>query len=153
MALDKIAYGTDNIATHSGTENAAEVHLERIAPGAGILGTWDDSAEGVSALGLVSGFSVTCAMRGRIILGAKCNTTADYFYSGFLVFKNSSGTVVGVSATVSPTFKALDDGGSPAKKYATIQCFGNECGATTVEFYLTAFPSGATAIDLYMAAI
>lgn len=153
MALDNITYGTDYIATHSGTENATEVHLERITPGAGILGVWDDSAEGVSATGLVSGFSVSCAMRGRIVLGAKCATSADLFYSGFLVFKNSVGTIVGVSATISPAFKVLDDGGSPAKKYAAIQCFGNECGASTVEFYLTALPSGATAIDLYMAAL
>lgn len=152
MAIDSIDYGTDKISTHSFTENAVEKHTERIAPGCGVAGAWDVTAS-VSAVGLVGSFSLPATGRGRIIIGAKCETTADYFYSAFLVFKSSTGVTLGVSATFSPTFKLHSDGGTPAKKYATVQAFANECGASTVEMYVTALPVGATSLDLYMAAL
>ena len=156
MALDDLGFTEgvgSNIATHKITEDAVDKHIERIAPGAGQLGAWDDSATGVTAAGLVSGLSVTTTGKGRIIVGAKCETTTDYTYSFFLVFKNSSAAVVGTSATVIASFKPIDDGGSPAKKYATLQVFANDCGATTAELYLVSLPSGASSIDLYMAAL
>lgn len=156
MALDDLGFtegSGSNVATHKISEGGVDRHIERIAPGAGQLGAWDDSAIGVTAAGLVSGLSVTATGKGRIVIGALCETSADYTYSFFLVFKNSTGAVVGTSATVIATFKPIDNGGSPAKKYATLQVFANDCGATTVELYLVSLPSGATSIDLYMAAL
>lgn len=142
-----------NIATHLVTESGVDRHIERIAPGAGQLGDWDDTAAGVTAVGLVSGLSVSAIGRGRIIVGAKCETSVDYTYSFYLVFKNASAVVIGVSATVFATFKHISDGGTPDKKYAAVQCFANDCGATTVELYLVSMPAGATSIDLCMAAL
>ncbi|MCE5199077.1 hypothetical protein LLG39_08880 [bacterium] len=156
MALDELGFTEGvgaNVATHVVTEDAKTKHIERIAPGAGQLGDWDNSVTGVTAVGLVSGLSVSAIGRGRIIVGAKCETSLDYSYSFFLVFKNASAVVVGVSATVFATFKQVSDGGSPDKRYASIQCFANDCGATTVELYLVSLPAGATSIDLYMAAL
>ena len=152
MTTGSIDYGTHKIATHSFTEDAVTKDVERIAPGCGVVGAWDVTAN-VTAVGLVGSFSLPSTGRGRIIIGAKCETTADYFYSAFLIFKSSTGVTLGVSATFSPTFKFHSDGGSPDKKYATVQAFANECGASTVEMYLTALPVGATSIDLYMAAL
>ena len=149
MAADSITYGSDNIATHSFTEDAETRHVERVAPAAGVLGAWDDTAT-VTATGLVSGFSVSSVGKGRIIIGATCNTTALYFYTFRLVFKNSAGSVVGVSASVSPKFGAHNDG---TNEYAEIAVFANDCGASTVEMYVEALPSGATTMTINMAAI
>ena len=71
MAFDSLVYGSDKIATHSFTEGAEERHVERVAPGAGILGAWDATAN-ISAVGLVPNFSVDTTGKGRIIVGVQC---------------------------------------------------------------------------------
>ena len=115
MALDKLVFGSDNIATHSFTESAEERHVERVAPGAGVLGTWDDTAT-ITAVGLVADFSVDTTGRGRIIVGCLCEGTLATTLKFKLQFKNSAGTVVGLSAEVSSALTEVTDGGSPAKR-------------------------------------
>lgn len=138
-----------NVAVHSVTEDAETRVIERIAPGAGQTGAWEDTATATTT-GLVSGFSVSTIGKGRIIVGAICNTTAGLFYTFRLVFKNSAGTVMGVSASVSPKFGALTDGTS---EYAELAVFANDCGASSVELYLEALPVGASTMDIMLAAL
>ena len=138
-----------NVAVHAFTEDAEARVMERIAPGAGQVGAWEDTAT-VTATGLVSGFSASTIGKGRIIVGAICNTTAELFYKFRLVFKNSAGTVMGVSASVSPRFGALTDGTS---EYAELAVFANDCGASSVELWLEALPVGATTMDIMLAAL
>lgn len=152
MALDKLVFGTEYIATHSFTEAAEERHVERVAPGAGVLGAWDDTAT-ITATGLVTDFSVDTPGRGRIIVGCLCEADLAATLKFRLQFKNSIGTVVGLSAEVTSTLTEVTDGGSPAKRYGTLTVFANDVGASSVQMYITALPSGATSVDLNMAAI
>lgn len=152
MALDKLVFGSDNIATHSFTEATEERHVERVAPGAGVLGAWDDTAT-ITATGLVADFSVDTTGRGRIIVGCLCEGTLATTLKFKLQFKNSAGTVVGLSAEVSSALTEVTDGGSPAKRHGTLTVFANDVAASSVQMYVTALPVGATSVDLNMAAI
>lgn len=152
MALDKLIFGTENIATHSFTEATEERHVERVAPGAGVLGAWDDTAT-ITATGLVADFSVDTTGRGRIIVGCLCAAALATTLKFRLQFKNSAGTVVGLSAEVTAALTEVDDGGTPAKRYGTLIVFANDVGASSVQMYVTALPSGATSVILNMAAI
>ncbi len=152
MALDKLVFGTENIATHSFTEATEERHVERVAPGAGVLGAWDDTAA-ITATGLVADFSVDTTGRGRIIVGCLCEAALAATLKFRLQFKNSVGTVVGLSAEVTSALTEVDDGGTPAKRYGTLIVFANDVGASSVQMYVTALPDAATSVDLSMAAI
>jgi len=152
MALDGLGYTPGegaNVAVHSITEDEETRVIERIAPGAGQMGAWEDTATATEA-GLVSGLSVSTIGKGRIIVGAICNTTPELFYKFRMVFKNSSGTVMGVSASVSPKFGILTDGTS---EYAELAVFANDCGASSAEIYLEALPVGAATMDIMLAAL
>lgn len=152
MALEGLGYTPGagaQLAVHEFTEDAETRFTERIAPGAGQTGAWEDTATATSA-GLISDFSVSTIGRGRIIVGAKCNTTAELFYKFRMVFKNSAGTIMGVSAPVSPKFGILTDG---TNEYAELAVFANDCGASSVEIYLEALPAGASTMDLMLAAL
>lgn len=152
MALDSMIYGTDFIATHSFSEDAETKHVERVAPGAGVLGAWDDTAT-ITATGLVADFSVDTTGRGRIIVGCLCEAALAATLKFRLQFKNSAGTVVGLSAEVSSALTEIDDGGTPAKRYGTLTVFANDVGASSVQMYVTALPETATSVVLNMAAI
>lgn len=152
MAFDSLAYGDDKIATHSFTEATEERHIERVAPGAGVLGAWDDTAT-VTAVGLVADFSVDTIGKGRIVIGVLCEGTLATIFKFRLQFKNSAGTVVGTSAEVSAALTEVTDGGSPAKKYGTVTVFSNDLGASSAQMYVTALPAGATAVIVNMSAI
>lgn len=68
MATDGLGFtpGTGaNVAVHSVTEDAETRVIERIAPGAGQTGAWEDTATATEA-GLVSGLSVSTIGKGRI---------------------------------------------------------------------------------------
>ena len=152
MALDKLVFGSDNIATHSFTESAEERHVERVTPGAGVLGAWDDTAT-ITATGLVADFSVDTTGRGRIIVGCLCEAALATTLKFRLQFKNSIGEVVGLSAEVTSALTEVDDGGTPAKRYGTLTVFANDVGASSVQMYVTELPEGATSVVLNMAAI
>lgn len=152
MALDKLVFGFDNIATHSFTESAEERHVERVAPGAGVLGAWDDTAT-ISATGLVADFSVDTTGRGRIIVGVQCAAARATTLKFRLQFKNSAGTVVGLSAEVTSSLTEVLDGGSPSRCYGTLTVFANDVGASSVQMYVTAIPAASTSVILNMAAI
>ena len=152
MALDSMIYGTDYIATHSFSEGAETKHVERVAPAAGVLGAWDDTAS-ITAVGSVADFSVDTTGKGRIVVGCLCNAALATTLKFRLRFKNSAGTVVGMSAEATSTLTETTDGGSPAKRYGTVTVFANDIGASSVQMYVTTLPSGATAVDLMMAAI
>ncbi len=152
MALDSMIYGTGFIATHSFSEDAETKHVERVAPGAGVLGAWDDTAT-ITATGLVADFSVDTTGRGRIIVGCLCEAALATTLKFRLQFKNSAGTVVGLSAEVTSALTEVTDGGSPAKRYGTLTVFANDVGASSVQMYVTELPEAATSVDLNMAAI
>ena len=152
MALGSITYGSDKIATHSFSESSETRHVERVAPAAGVLGAWDDTAS-ITAVGAVADFSVDTTGKGRIVVGCLCNAALATTLKFRLQFKNSAGTVVGMSAEATATLTDVTDGGSPAKRYGTITVFSNDIGASSVQMYVTTLPSGATAVDLMMSAI
>ena len=152
MALGSVEYGADRLATHSFSEGGQTKNVERVAPGSGVLGAWDVTAE-VTATGLVADFSVDTTGRGRIIVGCLCEAALATTLKFRLQFKNSAGTVVGLSAEVSSALTEVDDGGTPAKRYGTLTVFANDVGASSVQMYVTALPSAATSVDLNMAAI
>lgn len=149
MTTGSIDYGTHKIATHTFTEDAETRDIERVTVGAGVVGDWGDTAD-VTATGLVSGLEIVTTGKGRIIIGATCNTTVGYFYTFRLVFKNSLGAVIGVSAAVSPKFGAHNDG---TNKYAELAVFANDCGASSVGVYVDALPVSASTMTLNMATI
>lgn len=152
MAFDSLVYGSDKIATHSFTESAEERHIERVAPGAGILGSWDDTAD-ISATGLVADFSVDTTGKGRIIVGCLCEAALATTLKFRLQFKNSAGTIVGLSAEVTSSLTEVLDGGTPSRRYGTLIVFANDVGASSVQMYVTAIPAAATSVILNMAAI
>ena len=152
MTLDKLAFGTEYIATHSFPEDSEEKHVERVAPGAGVLAAWDDTAT-ITAVGLVTDFSVDTTGRGRIVVGCLCEAALAATLKFRLQFKNSTGTVVGLSAEVSSALTEVTDEGSPAKRYGTITVFSNDVGASSVQMYVTALPAAATSVILNMASI
>ena len=152
MALDSLEYGSDKIATHSFTESAETVHVERVAPAAGILGEWASTAAPTTT-GLVSTFSLDTAGKGRIIVGCLCNVALAATFKFRLIFYNSVSAIVGTTAEVTSTLTEVTDGGSPAKRYGTVTVFANDLGASSVQMYITALPAEATAINVSMAAI
>ena len=152
MALDSMVYGTGFIATHSFSESGQTKNVERVAPGAGVLGTWDVTAS-PTATGLVGSFSLDTVGKGRIIVGCLCNAALATTLKFRLVFSNSSSQVVGTTAEVTATLTETTDGGSPAKRYGTVTVFANDIGASSVQIYVTALPSGSTGLRLMMAAI
>lgn len=152
MALGSIEYGADRLATHSFSEGGQIKNVERVAPGAGVLGAWDDTAT-ITATGLVADFSVDTTGRGRIIVGCLCEAALATTLKFRLQFKNSAGAVVGLSAEVTSALTEVDDAGSPAKRYGTLTVFANDVGASSVQMYVTELPASATSVDVKMAAI
>ena len=152
MALDSMIYGTDYIATHSFSEGTETKHVERVAPGSGILADWAVTAS-PTATGLVSSFSLDTVGKGRIVVGCLCNAALATTFKFRLVFRNSANQIVGTTAEVTSTLTEIDDGGSPAKRYGTVTVFANDLGASSAQMYITALPAEATAIDVRMAAI
>lgn len=152
MALDKLAFGAEYIATHSFIEDSEEKHVERVAPGAGVLDVWSVTAS-PTATGLVGSFTLDTIGKGRIIVGCLCNAALATTFKFRLVFRNSANQVVGTTAEVTSTLTEIDDGGSPAKRYGTVAVFANDLGASSAQMYITALPAAATAIDVRMAAI
>ena len=152
MALGSVEYGADRLATHSFSEGGQTKNVERVAPGSGVLGAWDVTAS-PTATGLVGSFTLDTTGKGRIIVGCLCEAALATTLKFRLQFKNSAGTVVGLSAEVTSALTEVDDAGSPAKRYGTVTVFANDVGASSVQMYVTALPSGATAVDLMMAAI
>ena len=142
MSTNKIGHTEGiglNIASHSFTEDSVTKHMERIAPGAGVLASgW--SYTSVTAVGLVSGLSCATVGKGRIAVMAKAQTgNTDYF--GFrLVYKDGAGVVMGVSELIQPVFGEHTSG---SDRFSTISVFANDCCASSVEVYVTTLPTSA----------
>lgn len=142
MSTSKIGFTEGvglNVASHSFTEDAVTKHMERIAPGAGVLASgW--SYTSVTAVGLVSGLSCATVGKGRIVVIAKAQTgNTDYF--GFrLVFKDGAGVVIGTSELIQPVFTEHTSG---SDRFATASVFANDCCASSVEVYVTTLPTSA----------
>ena len=155
MALAGIGYTEGSgvkIAGYSFTEGGETRTVERIAPGSGILTAWEDSALAVTTTGLVSGLTAVTTGKGRVAIGCKAETTAGDTYSFRLVCYDESSNILGLSALITKEFTALDDGGSPAKKFAAVALFANDIGASTVGVYVEDVSANAS-MDLYLAAI
>lgn len=142
MSSSKIGFseGTGlNIASYSFSEDSETKHMERIAPGAGVLASgWAYTS--VTAVGLVSGLSCVTIGKGRIIVTAKAVTgNTDYF--GFrLVFKDGAGVIIGTSQLIQPVFTEHVSG---SDRFATVSAFANDCCASSVEIYVTTLPTSA----------
>ena len=152
MAFSSIPYGDAAIATHSIVEDFVPKQVERVAPGAGVLGAWDATGA-ATAVGLVPELSADTAGKGRIIVGVLCEEALAAVLKFRLVFKNSAGFVIGLSAEVESSLTELDDGAKPAKRYGTLTIFANDAGASTAEVYITAMPGAASSVTLMLAAL
>jgi hypothetical protein len=140
MTASKIGFseGTGlNIASYSFTEGSETKHMERIAPGAGVLPSgW--SYTSVTANGLVSGLSCSTIGKGRIIVMAKAVTGNTDFFGFRLIYKDGAGEVIGTSPLIQPTFTEHVDG---TDRFATVSAFANDCCASSVELYVVSRPT------------
>lgn len=154
MAADSLGFteGTGaNLAGYSFTEGGETRFIERIAPGSGVFGGWEDTAT-VTTTGVVSGLLCTTTGKGRIVVGCKAETTTGDTFSFRLVYYDASSNVMGLSALITQPFTAVTDGGSPAKKFSAISAFANDVGASTVGLYIDDVSSNAS-MDVYLAAV
>lgn len=148
MAIGKIGFSEGagvNIATYSFIEAGRTVHVERIAPSAGVTGSEITSAT-VIATGLVLGLSLSCPGRGRIVVTTKAEAANTDFCTFRLLFKNSEGTVLGMSVLAQSSFVEHSDGGTPNYRYGTVTVFSNDCGASSVEVYVVQLPTNGSFI-------
>lgn len=142
MSSNKIGFTEGaglNIASFSFTEDGITKHMERIAPGAGLI-TGGFSFVDIAVVGLVSG-STACAGKGRIVVCAKAITGNTDYFTFRLVFKDSSGGVLGLSPLTQISFTELTSGGSPNYRYGTVAAFANDCCASSVELYIVTLPA------------
>lgn len=145
MSNDSIDYGSDKIATHLFLEGGETKHTERISPGAGVLTfDWLDAVE-VTANGLISGLSIETEGKGRIVVAAKSAGAAGLTFSFRIVYYSelipSTGCIIGLSANILSALTNLDDGGSPAKRFAPVAVFGNDVGAKSVKVFVESIVS------------
>ena len=152
MALDSMIYGTDYIATHSFSEGSETRHVERVAPASGVLGDWNYTAN-ITAVGAVANYSVDTTGKGRIVVGCICEAALATTLKFRLQFKDSEENVVGMSAEATSTLTEVYNTWTPPMRYGTITVFSNDIGASSVQIYVTALPSGSTGLRLMMAAI
>ena len=152
MALDSMIYGTDYIATHSFSEGAETKHVERVAPAAGVLGTWDDDGF-VTAVGMVNNLVVDTTGKGRIVVGCIAVGASDTSFKFRLVFSNSNGDIVGVSAEAESYITTMLKEFTTNNYYGTMTVFANDVGASFVEMYATGLPASAMGTYVYVAAI
>ena len=152
MALDSMIYGTDYIATHSFSEGAETKHVERVAPAAGVLGTWDDDAF-ITATGMVSNLTVNTTGKGRIVVGCIAVGASDTSFKFRLVFSNSSGDIIGVSAEAESYITTMLKELTSNYYYGTMTVFANDVGASYVNMYATELPASAMGTYVYVAAI
>ena len=152
MALDSMIYGTDYIATHSFSEGAETKHVERVAPAAGVLGTWDDDAF-ITAVGMVNSLTVNTTGKGRIVVGCIAVGASDTSFKFRLVFSNSNGDIVGVSAEAESYITTMLKEFTTNNYYGTMTVFANDVGASSVKMYATTLPASAMGTYVYVAAI
>lgn len=151
MALDSMVYGVDNIATHSFSEGSETRHVERVAPAAGVLDAWEDTAQ-VTALGAVYDFYVNTSGRGRIVVGCIAKGSQNTTCKFRLLFKNSNDEVIGISAEATSDIVIFKEG-SINDYIGTVTVFSNDVGASSVGVYVTALPAGAVYTTLSLSAI
>lgn len=154
MAADSAGYTEGsgiNLAGYSFTEGGETRFVERIAPGSGVFGSWEDTAT-VTATGLVSGFNCTATGKGRVVVGCKAETTTGDTYSFRLVYYDPSSNILGTSALVVKEFTALTDGGTPEKKFSAVAVFANDIGASTIGVYVEDVSANAS-MDMMLAAV
>ena len=152
MALDSMIYGTDYIATHSFSEGTETKHVERVAPAAGVLGTWGDDGF-ATATGIVPNLTIDTIGKGRIVVGCIAVGTSNKYFKFRLMFKNSEGVIVGVSAEVESYITTILKEFTTNNYYGTITVFSNDVGASSVQVYATALPESAMGTYVYLAAI
>ena len=158
MALNSMIYGTDFIATHSFEEDTKTKHVERVAPGAGVLGDLSDTAV-VTAVGQVSGLLASTKGLGRIVVECRCQGTGTGVPSGSLKFRllfyNASNIIVGTSAEVSSDVTGILDMITNDSNiyYCTLTVFSNDAGASSVGVYVTGLPSASLSTQISLAAL
>lgn len=151
MALGSISFLDDKIATYTFSEASQTKHIERIAPSAGVVSGWE-ATKSVSAVGAVASFSLACVGKGRIVIGATATSASsakDDSVSFRLVFKDSSGDILGVSAEAECVLTSFEDN---SVRFGTLVVFSNDCGASSVEVFVEAIKAGVT-FTLGLAAI
>ena len=92
MAQNKVGYTEGigvNIASHSFTEDGHVKHMERIAPGAGIVESLT-AFSNITATGIAAGLTKDTRGKGRIIVMAKAETGNTDFFTFRLVYKDAA---------------------------------------------------------------
>lgn len=151
MAQNKVGYTEGvgiNIASHSFVEDGHTKHMERIAPGAGVLDVIPTFVN-ITATGIASGISRDVKGKGRIIIMAKAETGNTDFFTFRLLYKDGGGGVMGMSKAIQPVFAEYTES---TFRYATVSVVANDICAATVEIYVVALPT-SLAVQLSIAAI
>jgi len=139
MAHNKLGFTEGlgaNIASHSFTEDGHVKHMERIAPGAGVLQAVPAFVL-ASTTGQIGGISVNTAGKGRIIVMAKAETGSTDFFSFRLIYKDASGAVIGLSKLMQPTFCEYTE---LNLRFAVPTVVANDVCASSVEIFLVSLP-------------
>ena len=155
MAQGSIAYtegSGSNVGTHTVTRAGETQEIEVIAPGAGVLATWDWDTE-VTTLTSVGDASISVDTQGagRIVVGMRSSSAAVAESANFmLMFYAADDGLICPSAAVAPVVTAYSDG---TYYYLTVCAFANDVGAASVGLFLSALPASATSVDIIVKAL
>ena len=133
-----------SVATHSFIEDGKQKHIERIAPGAGVINS-PLPFSSVSAAGLVQ-TNLDVQGKGRIVVSAKSTTGNTDTFTFRIVYKNNASEVIGTSPLVQSFFTELVDTVSPYYRYATVSVFANDPCAAFVDVYVVTMPSSGNLV-------
>lgn len=141
------------MAVHVISEDSEARTVERISPGAGVLATWDWSADKLTVNATGSFGDIDTQGKGRIVIAARAaiaDVDVGDVFSFRLAYYAVDDGLIGFSGTVEPEFTEYSDA---TYQYSTIAAFANDVGAAAVAFYLTAFPGTATSFEVIVKAL
>ncbi len=130
-----------NIATHSFTEDGSTRHVERFAPGAGLIDMPDTAQiSASSSTGLQPTSAIDCTGKGRIVIASLFSVdeeTADFR----IAFYDSESNLIGYTEELSFTNTSISDGTS---YYGELLIIANEFGAKEFKLNITTAPATGT---------
>ena len=139
-----VTEGADKkVATHSFTEDGTTKHVERVAPGVGVV-TLPTTAQitGVTQTGLYPASAIDVQGKSRIVLKTQYEDSSNEI-SIRGVFYDSASTVIGCSEEVSVGNQGFADG---SYYLGDIVVFSNECGAKEFKVQVTSITGGTANI-------
>lgn len=131
------------VATHSFTEDGTTKHVERVAPGAGVV-TLPTTAQisGVTQTGLYPTNAIDIQGKSRIVLKTQYEDSTNYAKIRG-VFYDSASIVIGASEEITVNNQGFADG---SYYLGDIVVFSNECGAKEFKVQVTSISGGTMSV-------